>query len=250
MASKVALLTGFEPYGGRGVNPAAEVARRLDGTRVAGVPVLGRTLPVSFADLGRRIEALLDEVSPIAVVSLGLWPGEPAIRLERVAINVADFEIPDNEGAFLEDTPLEANSATAYPATMPLRAAERALLDAGIPARLSSTAGTFLCNATLYGFLSGLGARARAVPCGFVHLPYLPAQVAGLLSDLRRDRNLELHQRADLASMDLATMVRAISIVLDVTLNAAPSSSPSPQPFSRRSEPVEGRRKAKPRTGG
>jgi pyroglutamyl-peptidase len=212
------ILTGFEPYGGRGINPAAEVVRRLDGEIVAGTPVVGRLLPVSYRRLGPNIEDLLREHDPAAVVGLGLWPGEPAIRLERLAVNVADFEIADNEGALLTDVAVQGNADAALFATWPLRRAETALLDAGIPARASSTAGTFLCNATLYRFLRGLEAAGGRVPCGFVHLPYLPAQVAALVRDLRRERRLELGQRADLASMDLETMVRAVRIVLETCL--------------------------------
>ena len=215
MSNGVALLTGFEGYGGRGVNPSGQVAERLDGREVGSLRVVGRTLPVSYGTLKSRIEDLIAELDPAAAVSLGLWPGEPMIRLERVAINVADFEIPDNEGAFLEDAALQDNAPTAMAATLPLRAMEQALLDAGIPARVSSTAGTFLCNATLYSFLSALAGRGRNVPCGFVHLPYLPAQVAELLSQKKAARALELHQRADLASMDLETMTRAVEICLE-----------------------------------
>ncbi len=218
--SRVALLTGFEPYGGRGVNPATEVVARLDGADVEGARVAGRVLPVSFGALGSRIHELMREVEPAVVVSLGLWPGEAAIRLERVALNLADFEIPDNDGALLRDDVVAAAAPTAIASTLPLRAIERALLRAGIPARLSATAGTFLCNATMYTFLH-TGPAARGVPCGFVHLPYLPEQVAALLEDLRKEQLLELHQRADLASMSLATMVEAVRIVLGVSLAAA-----------------------------
>ena len=217
--SRVALLTGFEPYGGRGVNPATEVVTRLDGVEVEGARVAGRVLPVSFGALRSRIHELLREVEPEVVVSLGLWPGEGTIRLERVALNLADFEIPDNAGALLRDDLVAAAGPTALAATLPLRAIERALLRAGIPARLSSTAGTFLCNATLYTFLHA-AAAGRGVPCGFVHLPYLPEQVAALLEELRKQQLLELHQRADLASMSLATMVEAVRIVLGVSLAA------------------------------
>ncbi len=98
-------MTGFEPYGGGGANPSAEVATRLDGREIDGARVVGRTMPVRVRDLGQRIEDLMAELDPVAVVSLGLWPGEPMIRLERVAPNVADFAIPDNEGALLQDAP-------------------------------------------------------------------------------------------------------------------------------------------------
>jgi len=120
--SRVALLTGFEPYGGRGVNPATEVVTRLDGVEVEGARVAGRVLPVSFGALRSRIHELLREEEPEVVVSLGLWPGEATIRLERLALNLADFEIPDNDGALLRDDVVAAAGPTALAATLPLRA--------------------------------------------------------------------------------------------------------------------------------
>jgi pyroglutamyl-peptidase len=218
MTDRVALLTGFEPYGGRGVNPALEVVRRLDGSEIAGVPVAGRALPVSYRDLRLRIDEMLERVDPAIVIGLGLWPGTPMIRLERIAINVADFEIPDNDGAFAIDETLAANGANALKSTLPLRQIEAALLEAGIPTHVSNTAGTFLCNATMFALLHGLEGRGRAVPCGFIHLPYLPAQVADLLARTRAERRLEREQRADLASMDLDVMVRAVRTAIAVGL--------------------------------
>ena len=92
MSGKVALLTGFEPYGGRGVNPAFEIMQRLDGMAIGNTKVAGRPLPVSYEALSAKIDELLEELDPALVVSVGLWPGEPMIRLERIAINMADFE--------------------------------------------------------------------------------------------------------------------------------------------------------------
>lgn len=218
MAQKVTLLTGFEPYGGRGVNPSGEVVKRFDGSTIAGLPVVGRTLPVSLKGLRERIDALLDGVDPALVVGLGLWPGTPLIRLERIAVNVADFEIPDNEGAVVNDAPLDGNGAMAFRATLPLRRIEQALLDAGIPAHVSNTAGTFLCNATLFSYLQKLEAQGRAVPCGFIHVPYMPLQVAEVLKRQRAERRLEREQRADVASMDLEVTVRAVRIAIEVSL--------------------------------
>src|SRR5262249_26218492 len=93
-----ALVTGFAPYGHRGCNPAAEVALAMDGKTVAGARVIGRTLPVAYTSLQSEIEGLLAEIQPAVAISLGLWPGEPVIRIERIGVNVTDFEIPDNEG--------------------------------------------------------------------------------------------------------------------------------------------------------
>src|ERR1035437_9833992 len=93
-----ALVTGFEAYGGRGTNPAAEVARTLDGTRVGPLQVTGVCLPVSLDEAPKRLIRLIDERAPDIPLCLGLWPGEPMIRLERLALNRADFEIPDPNG--------------------------------------------------------------------------------------------------------------------------------------------------------
>jgi pyroglutamyl-peptidase len=217
MALGAVLVTGFEPYGGGRINSSLEVVRKLDGTEVASVPVVGRALPVDFRALQQRVRALITEIDPIVVLNLGLWPGEATIRLERVALNLADFEIPDNVGELVHDMPLETDAPEAIPSRLPLRAIERALLEAGVPARLSNTAGTFLCNATMYTFLR----QTVSVPCGFVHLPYLPEQVASLLVHKREQRTLEQHQRADYASMSLPTMLEAVRIILAVSLSTS-----------------------------
>lgn len=216
--NRTIVVTGFEPYGGRRINPAAEVAKALDGRSIDGFAVIGAILPVSQRGLRERLEELVAELRPAIVISLGLAPGEPMIRLERFGLNLLDFEIADNDGARLADAPIEATGATGVRASLPLRAIEHVLLDAGIPARLSSTAGTFLCNATLYSLIRLLEERMPTSLGGFIHLPYLPEQVAQLLGDGKRDRRLELNQRSDVASMDLATMVRAVTIAVTVAI--------------------------------
>jgi pyroglutamyl-peptidase len=220
--AELALVTGFAGYGGRGRNPADEVARALDGRSIGGLAVAGRVLPVSYERLRPALQQLLDELRPRLAIGIGLWPGESVIRLERIGINVADFEIPDNEGTVLTDLPISHNGAPARLATLPLRDIETALLQAGIPARISSTAGTFLCNATLYTLLGHAEALALRALTGFIHLPYLPDQVAELLGSIRDQRQLELHQRADTASMDLATMIRALEIAIGVAARSLP----------------------------
>jgi pyroglutamyl-peptidase len=219
--SRPALVTGFEPYGGRGRNPAAEIAARLDGSEIAGVRVVGRSLPVAFAALDGAVAATLAEVDPAVVIGLGLCPGEPVIRLERVAINLADFDIPDNDGAVLVDRPLDVAGAAGRFATLPLRRVQEALLQAGIPSRLSNSAGTYLCNKALYGFLGAIEASGKAVPCGFIHLPYVPEQVAGMIAEAQADRSIERSRRTDVPSMDLERMVEAVRIALAVSLARA-----------------------------
>ena len=218
MSASPILVTGFEPYGGRGTNPANETMKALDGCVLNGRTVVGRGLPVSLPGMKSKLQALLDEIQPAAVIGLGLWPGEPMIRLERIGVNVADFEIADNEGALLRNMPVSESVAAAHWATLPLRAIETALLGAGIPARISSTAGTFLCNACLFTLMESLSARGSRIPAGFIHLPYIPEQVAALLDNVRSGAVMELHQRADLASMELSRSVRAIEIAIGTTL--------------------------------
>jgi pyroglutamyl-peptidase len=215
------LLTGFESYGGRSLNPAEQVAKRLDGARIAGVRVRGRALPVDYRELGPRIGALIEELRPRAVICLGLWPGTPMLRLERIAVNIADFEIPDNVGLMTRGPVIE-DGAEAYRSTLPIHAIQDRLLEAGIPARLSASAGTFLCNALMYHALRACAERAPASPCGFIHLPYLPEQVSALLLQMREWAKVELHQRADLASMALEVQVEAIRLAIATTLEATP----------------------------
>ena len=178
-------------------------------------PAAGCRCPSRSSPPGLRVP--WKRVEPDIVISLGLWPGEPVIRMERIGINVADFEIADNEGTRLTDAPVSGNGVPAVLATLPNRPIRDALLAAGIPARISSTAGTFLCNATLYTTLTHAETKRRRPLTGFMHVPYLPEQVAELLQSVEDERRLEQHQRADIASMELATMVKALEIAIATT---------------------------------
>jgi pyroglutamyl-peptidase len=213
------LLTGFESYGGRSLNPAEQVVKRLAGTDMRGVRINGHTLPVDYDGLGPRIAQLIEEVRPCALICLGLWPGTQMLRLERIAVNIADFEIPDSVGLMTRGPVIEGG-AEAYRSTLPIHAIQDRLLNAGLPARLSGSAGTFLCNALMYHALRSCAQHAPAAPCGFIHLPYLPEQVSTLLLQMREWAKVELHQRADLASMALEAQVEAVRLAIETTLEA------------------------------
>ena len=210
------LLTGFESYGGRSLNPAEQVVKRLAGTEIGGVRVRGHTLPVNYVELGARIASLIEEVRPRAVICLGLWPGTPLLRLERIAVNIADFEIPDNVGHMTRG-PVVEGGAEAYRSTLPIHAIQDRLLAAGIPARLSGSAGSLQCADVP---CAARAEHAPGVPCGFIHLPYLPEQVASLLLQMREWAKVELHQRADLASMALDVQIEAVRLAIATTLEA------------------------------
>jgi len=196
------LVTGFEAFGGHAANPSLDVAKALDGRAAGEAVVRSAVLPVHHAETGPHVSRLLDETDPLAVVHLGLAAGRARIALERVAVNVMDFEAPDNAGYRARGEPCVPDGPAAYVATLPLAAALAALLAEGIPAYVSNTAGTYLCNQTMYGTLHWLARRRHPARAGFIHLPLLPAMVAA--SGLEQP------------SMDAGLMVRAVEIVLGV----------------------------------
>lgn len=200
--SRVVLVTGFEPFASFAANPSQDVAKALDGRAVGPVVVRGVVLPVDHARVPTMVADLIDETDPVAVVHVGLAAGRARIALERVAVNVMDFDTPDHTGYTARGEPCVPGGPAAYFATLPLRAVLERLRGEGIPAYLSNTAGTYLCNQTMYATLhrlATLGHRARA---GLVHLPLSPAMVAA--ADL------------DQPSMDVALMVRAVEVLLEV----------------------------------
>jgi pyroglutamyl-peptidase len=211
------LITGFEPFAGLDYNPSADIAAALDGKEIGGRRIVGRLLPVDFALYRAKLEALLQEISPEIYIGFGLASGEDMIRIERFGVNLADFDIPDNAGARHTGREIEPKGPAARASTLPCAEIRAALLDAGIPARLSNSAGSYLCNATLYSAL-GL-CTARQIPCGFVHLPYASEQVAELL----RAGNGPLNGESAAPSLPIEMMVAAAEIVLQVSAAERPA---------------------------
>ena len=171
------LLTGFAPFGGETTNPSWEAVRALHGKRIAGHLVVARELPVTFGGSLDALRAAIDELQPALVVCVGQAGGRERLSLERVAINVDDARIPDNAGAQPIDAPIADDGPAAYFTTLPIKAMLVALRDAGIPAEVSQTAGTYVCNHVFYGLMHALREQP-GVRGGFVHIPYAPTQVA------------------------------------------------------------------------
>ena len=170
------LLTGFEPFGGEEINPAWEVARALDGERLGGAQVHARQLPCVFGRSLAVLHEALHEVQPALVLALGQAGGRCDFSVERVAINVDDARIADNHGAQPIDQPIVPGGPAAYFSTLPIKAMVAGLRAAGLPASVSQTAGTFVCNHVFYGLQHQLA--GSAVRSGFMHVPYLPEQAA------------------------------------------------------------------------
>jgi pyroglutamyl-peptidase len=205
--SAAILVTGFEPFGAYRDNPSQDVAKAVDGRRLGDHVVRAAVLPVHHAEARARVAALLAESEPAAVLHLGLAGARMRIALERVAVNVMDYALPDNAGYTATGEPCVPGGPAAYFSTLPLSAMLGALTAEGIPAYVSNTAGTYLCNQTLYTTLHAVAAAGAPTRVGFVHLPLLPSMVAA--------------SGLDEPSMDLGLVLRAVEVVLGVI--AAPA---------------------------
>ena len=172
---KTVLITGFEPFGGEQVNPSWEVVSRLDNAIIAGCRVVARQLPCVFGESLSVLNSTIDTLSPSLVLAIGQAGGRADITVERVAINVDDARIPDNKGQQPVDEPIIAGGPAAWFSTLPIKAMVAAMREAGVPASVSQTAGTFVCNHVMYGLLHKLSDIAE-VKGGFIHIPYLPQQ--------------------------------------------------------------------------
>jgi pyroglutamyl-peptidase len=194
------LLTGFEPFDGDTDNPSGEVAKQLDGKVIGDCVVRSVILPVQHEAARAMVAPLLEAPGLVAVVHLGLAGGRARISLERVAVNVMDYSRPDAHGQVLRDVACVEGGPAAYFSTLPLREMLAALTAEGIPAAISNTAGTYLCNDILYTTLHALARRAFAIPAGFIHLPFLPSMAT-------------LHNFEE-PSMDLPMTIRSIAVAL------------------------------------
>lgn len=182
------LLTGFEPFGGDAVNPSWEVARRLDGEVLAGARVTALQLPCVFGRANDTLRAAAQAGPWAVVLSLGLASNRSEVSVERIAINVDDARIPDNAGAQPVDVPVVPGGPAAYFGSLPLKRAVAALRGAGLPAAVSQTAGTYVCNHVFYGLMHWAATLLQPPRCGFVHLP--PLAVLPLEAQLQAVRLL------------------------------------------------------------
>lgn len=172
---RIVLLTGFDPFGGESLNPSWLAVDALHGETIAGRRIVAVQLPTSFARSPRALRAAIRRHAPELVLCVGQAGGRAQISLERIAINVDDARIADNDGARPVDTPIVRGAPAAYFSTLPIKAMFAALREADVPAEISQTAGTFVCNRVFYALMHALRENDR-VRGGFVHIPYLPEQ--------------------------------------------------------------------------
>lgn len=178
----VVLLTGFEPFGGQSVNPSWQAVQRLAARWDGPAELVVLELPVSFRAAGSALADAVESARPDVVVAVGQAGGRADVTVERVAINVDDARIPDDGGFSPVDEPVVAGGPAAYFATLPVKACVAAMTGVGVPASVSQTAGTFVCNHVFYRLMHELTTRPGTGPAargGFIHVPFTPEQAAG-----------------------------------------------------------------------
>jgi pyroglutamyl-peptidase len=201
---KKVLLTGFDPFGGETINPAWETVSHFRDRRYEEFEVEVRQIPTVFQTSIQALKQAILDVKPDVVICIGQAGGRSDIAIERVAINVNDAMIPDNEGNQPIDEQIAKDGPSAYWSTLPIKAITAHICKSGIPASVSLTAGTFVCNHLFYGLQHMIATEFPNVRGGFIHIPYLPIQTAG--------------KRSMLPSMSLDVMVKAIEIAASISV--------------------------------
>jgi len=219
----VGLITGSMPFAGLASSPSMRLLEGFDPEHRPDLDIVLKPLPVSYGILPRMIDDLVRDIRPDFVLSLGLALGSPVLRLETCSLNKADFAISDNEGQVPRDEMVEPGGPAARFATWDAAAITRALLAAGLPATTSHFAGTHLCNLTLFSFLGALERQNLNTPCGFLHLPYLPEQVAQFLLEGSANVDTAPRRLRELPSMSLGLQTEALYRVIDLLAPLLPA---------------------------
>lgn len=170
------LVTGFDPFGGESINPAIESVKRLPDT-IAGAEIIKMEIPTVFHKSINVIDEAIKEHDPDVILSIGQAGGRYDITVERIGINCDDARIADNEGNQMIDEPVFADGPAAYFVNLPIKAMVSEIQKAGIPASVSNSAGTFVCNHITYGVRHLVETKYPGKRSGFIHIPFLPNQV-------------------------------------------------------------------------
>jgi pyroglutamyl-peptidase len=200
---KIILLTGFEPFNKETINPSWEAVQQLDGWHEGEFVVHARQLPCVFGRALKTMHQAVEELQPSIVISVGQAGGRVDISVERIAINIDDAPYADNQQRQLIDQPIVNGGPAAYFSTLPIKAIVHELREAGLPASVSQSAGTFVCNHVFYGLMHQAHEWGTTMRAGFIHIPYLPQQAA---------------RHPGTASMKLEDVVEGLRIAVRTTL--------------------------------
>lgn len=194
------LITGFDPFGGEPVNPALEAVKLMK-DEIAGAKIIKLEIPTVFRKSVEKIHEMMKAEQPDVVLSIGQAGGRFGVTPERVAINVDDARIKDNEGNQPVDTPIFTDGEAAYFSNLPVKAMVEAIKNKGLPSTLSNSAGTFVCNHVMYGVLYYIHKEFPNVRGGFIHVPFITDQVV---------------TKPNVASMALADITEALESAVEV----------------------------------
>lgn len=195
---KTVLLTGFDPFGGESINPAWEVAKSLHEKTIGEYKIISKQVPTVFHKSIKVLKEYIEELSPEMIICIGQAGGRPDITIERVAINIDDARIADNEGNQPVDVPVVEEGPAAYWS----KAIVKKLREEGIPSSVSQTAGTFVCNHLFYGLMYELEKHDMKIKGGFIHIPFLPEQASSYPGQ---------------PSMSLSTISKGVELAIEVT---------------------------------
>lgn len=196
------LVTGFDPFGEDKINPAIESVKKLP-DEIKGVKIIKLEIPTVYMKSLEKIDEAIKEYNPDVILSIGQAGGRPDITVERVGINVDDYRIKDNEGNQPIDTKIYDDGENAYFSNLPIKAIVENIRKNNIPASISNTAGTFVCNHVLYGVQYLLDKKYPSKKSGFIHIPFLPEQVIS---------------RPNTPSMSISTIVKALTLALEAII--------------------------------
>ena len=194
------LITGFEPFGGESVNPAYEAVKLLP-DMAGDIQIVKMEIPTVFGEAGKVVETGILQHQPDAVICVGQAGRRADIGVERVAINLVEASIPDNAGNQPMDVKVQEDGDTAYFATIPVKAMVKNIKDHGIPASISYTAGTYVCNSVMYDLLYLIDRKYPSIRGGFIHVPYATEQGVG--------------KPVGTATMELSTISNALLYALE-----------------------------------
>lgn len=193
------LVTGFDPFGGETINPAIEAVKRIP-DEILGMEIIKLEIPTVRWKSLEIIEAAIKKYDPDVILSVGQAGGRADISVERIGINVDDFRIPDNEGNQPVDAVIDSEGPDAYFLNLPIKKMVERIRKYQIPASVSNTVGTFVCNHVAYGTRRMLELRYPEKRSGFIHIPFLPQQVV---------------EKKAMASMSLEMIVQGLAAALE-----------------------------------
>lgn len=196
------LVSGFDPFGGEKINPAIEAVKLLP-DEISGAKIIKVEIPTVRIKSLQKLEEVIEKEKPDVVLNIGQAGGRTDITVERVGINVDDFRIKDNEGNMPIDEKIKQDGADAYLVKVPIKAMVKKMVENNIPASVSNTAGTFVCNHVCYAMAYLAQTKYKNMKTGFIHIPFLPQQVL---------------DKKNTASMPLETIVKGLTHAIEAVV--------------------------------